>query len=456
VLRLYINGDYINTATIGTGINSSANNLFRIGSLPTVANGQYFRGQIDEVRVFNVALTDDQVQKMVYQEMHNTNFARGAFIPLDIPGLATSSLIRYFRMDTYKNDILDNLVTPTVDTGTGAKLYNIKNIYWQTAPLPYTTIQDGAWTTASSWQHNAVWDMPSRPWSIVWVRNDITHNASFENAGLIIDTNKKLTANNNIGVTNNWYLKLDGKLDLNGMSQLIQTQNSELDVTSSGSIDREQTGVANLFNYNYWSLPVSTTNNTTNNHGASITNVFRDATSSSSFLTPSWTTAFNGNNTSPLTLSTRWLYRFQNVTGIYANWSQITQTTTLGPGHGFTMKGTQSLFAGQTQNYAFVGKPNNGTITIPIAANNSNLSGNPYPSAIDANQFILDNIDSGNAGSSNAINGTLYFWQHANENNSHVLAQYRGGYATRNLVGGVAPASASPLIFGLGSAARIS
>jgi hypothetical protein len=46
-------------------------------------------------------------------------------------------------------------------------------------------------------------------------------------------------------------LKLDGKIDLVGKSQLIQTEGSILDVNSAGSIERDQQGQPNKYNYNY-------------------------------------------------------------------------------------------------------------------------------------------------------------------------------------------------------------
>jgi len=57
------------------------------------------------------------------------------------------------------------------------------------------------------------------------------------------------------------------------------------------------------------------------------------------------------------------------------------------------------------------------------------LVGNPYASALDAEQFIWDNLDS--------TSGVLYFWEHWG-NDSHVLSQYQAGYATYNISGGVA------------------
>ncbi len=103
-------------------------------------------------------------------------------------------------------------------------------------------------------------------------------------------------------------------------------------------------------------------------------------------------------------------------------------------GQGYTMKGSGA--ATGTQNYTFVGKPNNGTITTnSVSANQLLLAGNPYPSSLDSEAFINDNESS--------INGTIYFWEHYASNNTHVLRDYQGGYATRNLTGGVAPSSAN-------------
>jgi hypothetical protein len=45
-----------------------------------------------------------------------------------------------------------------------------------------------------------------------------------------------------------------------------------------------------------------------------------------------------------------------------------------------------------------------------IFGGKSNLIGNPYPSAIDGDAFIL-----ANSGDSSALSGTLYFWTHGSE-----------------------------------------
>ncbi|MDF1518669.1 MAG: T9SS type A sorting domain-containing protein, partial [Lutibacter sp.] len=97
---------------------------------------------------------------------------------------------------------------------------------------------------------------------------------------------------------------------------------------------------------------------------------------------------------------------------------------------------------GNQQNYVFKGKPNNGDFTLQIDAGNSRLIGNPYPSAMDADEFIKDNIKetinskAGRNKLGNVFNGALYLWDHFGEKNSHYLKDYVGGYATYTLMGG--------------------
>ncbi|WP_299523008.1 T9SS type A sorting domain-containing protein [uncultured Lutibacter sp.] len=99
------------------------------------------------------------------------------------------------------------------------------------------------------------------------------------------------------------------------------------------------------------------------------------------------------------------------------------------------MKGSNASTA--TQNYAFVGKPNNGIIELTVGANNDHLVGNPYPSSIDADKFIDDNgLSLGTA----SITGTLYFWDHYG-GDTHNSGDYQAGYATYSKAGGVKTSS---------------
>jgi len=259
---------------------------------------------------------------------------------------------------------------------------------------------------------------------------------------LVLESNTTLNIReNSFRVTDN--LKLDGKIDLEGASQLLQDTGSLLDPTSSGTLEIDQQGNKDLYTYTYWSSPVGLSNNTTNNNSFKLTdNVLRNGTLASApnnitFLTSGYNGSVSGTN---ISIADYWVWKYTNNTSnSYSAWQHVRRTGTILAGEGFTMKGVESSGTSftSTQNYNFHGKPNNGDITLLATAENDYLVGNPYPSAIDADEFILDNtISSGGRAASNIINGTLYFWDHF-ANSTHALKAYEGGYATYSRLGGL-------------------
>ena len=430
---LYINGVAEATTTSG-GIIDDTN--FNIGR--SSAGKNYFKGEIDEVRIFDVALTNDELKKMVYQELDETNsFNSGKIIPTNISASIGSNLIKYYKMDGYQNDILDDKKTVALDV-VGAKMYNFKDIYFQRAPLPYVTNLDGDWTDATSWVNGSEWDIMTKQnnptdASIVHIKHNINLNKTYDTQGmigLIVDSGKEFTIEPNKGLFINWYLMLNGLIDLEEESQLIQTNNSILEPTSSGTLEKDQQGTADTYTYNYWSSPVGFSNNTTNNNSYTLPNIINNV----NFLTY----GYNG-TASPVAVADYWIWKFNNLpNNNYSSWQHIRSTGRLLVGEGFTMKGpgTGSILA--DQNYIMEGKPNNGDINLPVYAGNEYLIGNPYPSAIDANQFILDN--STTIAGADTTTGTLYFWEHWG-GGSHASGEHQGGYATYSLAGGVPAAS---------------
>ncbi|MCZ8128736.1 MAG: Ig-like domain-containing protein [Microcystis sp. LE19-114.1B] len=443
-LSLYLNGNLVATQAVTGSVGSDTSKL-TLGKNPLSATN-YFKGKMDEVRVFNTALTATQIQRMVYQEIQNSSSQiRGTIVPKDIGSLPFASLIRYYRMDTYKDDIIDDLTTSTVDIGTGLKMYNHKVIAVQESPMPFTTVRTGTFASAVDDPAKDIrgLDVMDSDFSIIQVKHNITETANSIDLGMFVDPGVTVNMTNDTKLQNDWYLKLDGKIDLVGKSQLVQTAQSELDATSSGSLERDQQGQSNKFNYNYWSSPVSSINNSTINHGFTVAGVMKDGTTNLP-QNLSWTTGVNGSPTVPLTLSSYWIYKFQNSTNSYANWSPVGQNGTLLAGQGYTLKGSGSSTL--NQNYTFVGKPNSGTITSIVGPGNLNLCGNPYASAIDADKFIDDNASS--------LIGTLYFWEHYPTNSSHYTMQYQGGYGTYTKTGGTPPVAPSG-ISGLGSSSKV-
>ncbi|TYA54308.1 LamG-like jellyroll fold domain-containing protein [Formosa maritima] len=463
---LYIDGVEIKT---GGGSAPTPNNMKCIlGAMDQANNApnkpvKYFSGWLDEVRIWNNAITTNQLRHMMNQQiMNNGGSVAGEVVPLDIPGLSWANLDGYYRMN-----INCGTLTPYAGAVAG-KLRNIFDLQEETAPIPYTSRVDGQnWSTDNTWTHFNVWDAPNSngingipiDWNIVQISHNIdSGNKDITVLGLISDTqNKELTISNPSNPQNEtntgqmlWvthYLDLDGKIDLVGESQLIQKRYNSSQVnesffnnTSLGYIERDQQGTVNPFNYNYWSSPVAPNNATTdiNNNSSntySIGSILRDGTTT--VANPmgrpiSWTGGYTAAANNPAQVSTRWLYAYiNNPAEDYYSWEYIGNTTSIPIGLGYTMKGSGNATA--NQNYVFVGKPNNGTITSPIGATQQSLVGNPYPSAIDSREFITDNGPSG----TNSITGTLYFWEHYTSNATHITELYEGGYAALNFTGGV-------------------
>ncbi|WP_397364840.1 LamG-like jellyroll fold domain-containing protein [Olleya sp. R77988] len=450
-IKLYVNGELVGTET-DPDLNSElltknmdgsshiySGREFTIGRYPTntsFAGFGHLDGNIDEVRVFQKALSTDQLQSIVYQEIENNlGYLKGTVIDKDILDFTTSERVQWSSLEAYypMTNIVDGITYDESNSSRNLTLHHINTVQPQTAPMPYETITDGAWTTESTWLHGDVWDiedLPNKDWSIVHVKDNVTTSGSHTNLGLMIDSNKTLTVTGDNQVKNRWYLELDGTLDLMGDSQLVQTDWSDLEITSAGKLLRRQEGTNNVYRYNYWSSPVGAQSTVSNNTNFKV-NMLNDANGDLQF-----TSGTTPATTTPATLSTYWLYTYKNGVTYY-QWAPLTETSDIEPGVGYTQKGTG---VGSTDfQYIFEGKPNNGDILINVndaggpgsvggVSKTKYLLGNPYPSAIDANAFIDDNVG--------LINGALYFWEQW-AGNSHVLDQYEGGYATLNKVGGV-------------------
>lgn len=247
---------------------------------------------------------------------------------------------------------------------------------------------------------------------------------------------------------------LDGEIRMIGDAQLVQTHTGQTNVQGSGKIHIDQKAtVPNVYRYHYWSSPVVEVGKSTYRVGE----VMKDGTIPTSETSTSQdinfidvVSGYDGSTSDPITIANNWIWAYSNGAG----WVQKKDTGSINRGEGYTMKSTGRSGG---QNYTFVGTPNDGTITIPVTQDTNSLIGNPYPSALDAVDFINENIASiENSGGDNAIDGTLYFWEHKGEagtstvTEGHNIAGYQGGYATRNLAMGIAPQSTTTGTNGLG------
>ncbi|KJD36499.1 hypothetical protein PW52_04935, partial [Tamlana sedimentorum] len=156
-VKLYLNGElvgttssaYLNSELITQNYNGTphiySTREFTIGRYPTntsTAGFGHFRGSIDEVRVFDTALTEEQIQQMVYQEIENNGgVIRGKAIPKDVEDHSLGSKVSWLNLQAYypMTDIVSSTTNDYSSAGNNLTLHNITTVQAQTAPLPYET-----------------------------------------------------------------------------------------------------------------------------------------------------------------------------------------------------------------------------------------------------------------------------------------------------------------------------
>lgn len=259
-------------------------------------------------------------------------------------------------------------------------------------------------------------------------------------------------------------LQLDGasNLYLRNEGQFIQGKTGASANLGAGKLSVFQEGNSDNFEYNYWCSPVGNASTAIGNENFDIGMLYMPTTNIAS--TQAATTGSYNGIASPLTIANYWIYAFRAASN-YTNWFQIsnlpyTNANALKAGEGFTMKGTsgqdlnfvgeatannpyQLLGAPSSQRYDFRGKPNDGDINIAVlppsgSVVNSTLTGNPYPSAINLNYFLLENSGIAIVGgvaqplvpANKVIDGVAYFWDQNKSTNSHNITSYDGGYST--------------------------
>ncbi|WP_296384128.1 hypothetical protein [Winogradskyella sp.] len=248
----------------------------------------------------------------------------------------------------------------------------------------------------------------------------VAGETSFSACSMIINSTYTLTIadGDHVSVEND--VINDGTIVINPEGSFVQTSDDHVFLLhESGSASAEKlTAPSNdWYEYTYWSSPVEneTISNAlanSNPNGRYVYNAeyYRDST-------------FENLN--------------DNTTSVGAGIDDIDDTApydwniasaTMTPGFGYASNHDPSTFSGTPNcpgplcriKYTFSGAFNNGSITVPVyrndtemGDNNWNLIGNPYPSAIDADLFLATNsgiIDETISESTPIIEGAIYLW----------------------------------------------
>jgi hypothetical protein len=236
------------------------------------------------------------------------------------------------------------------------------------------------------------------------------------------------------------------KFYLRNDSQLLQKTTGASANKGIGDLSVFQEGSTDGFEYNYWCSPVGGNVAAAGNSPFGITQL-KDIVDITSSNNPTILAMNNYNGTaSPFAIAPYWIWKLPSTSN--SEWVHVGSTSTINAGEGFTMKGTSGTNGitvngiqnnpGDKQRYDFRGKPNDGTISIPVVFEELVLTGNPYPSAIDLSAFLTDATNS---------TGIAYFWEQDKTINSHYISDYRGGYGAYSPVGGTGNGIYTPATF---------
>jgi len=301
---------------------------------------------------------------------------------------------------------------------TGAGLLWVDDISICSIPVDCltTTIWDG-----SSWSSGNPTSTTNAILSANYSTN-VVGQPSFECCNLTIDpgiilsitANEYVQAQSNvinngrIAVQNNGsFVQVNNNATYNDTSSTFNTVTGN----SAGFVSRETAFLDEWYYYTYWSSPVAD-----ETFGSALfqSSQYRRFSFNAGNFTDSF---FENMNDNTMTAGAG----MDDIDDDGNDWENRASADIMTPGVGYAATHSISAFIFGPNNYAynFLGTLNNGTITVPVERNdtemgdsNWNLIGNPYPSAIDAELFFNENNYSGNP-VNGTLDGAIYLWSHS-------------------------------------------
>lgn len=236
------------------------------------------------------------------------------------------------------------------------------------------------------------------------ITNDTTLGSNIEVCSCTVNAGKtfKIPVDKVLKVNENITVGTGGKLLVQNGGSLLQTNKNAIYTGTTDSFELQRTTQAiRRLDFTYWSSPVTLSSGFTLKK-----------------LSPN--TAYN---------------KYQKYDPNSGWVSIINGEASMIPGVGYSVRGPETNTVATVYNASFIGVPNNGDVNVTPIAEKWNLVGNPYPSSLDAAEFIKNN--NGNT------TGSLYFWTHnsapafSDPNQPNRYFYTTDDYAVFNLTGSV-------------------
>ncbi|MGJ8594160.1 MAG: PKD-like domain-containing protein, partial [Aquaticitalea sp.] len=159
--RLYIDGvEVISTSGPAPAANAF-NYLIGANGRLNMAPQDHFDGSLDEIKIWNTALTESQIRETMNQEIEISGAnVRGSVLGMDVAGLNWSNLLGYYQMNQSSDINSGQLADDSSANNVGA-LQNMTTLQAETAPVPYMSDQNGNWSTPSTWLNGNVQLIPN-------------------------------------------------------------------------------------------------------------------------------------------------------------------------------------------------------------------------------------------------------------------------------------------------------
>ena len=303
---------------------------------------------------------------------------------------------------SYKHNALSTVADNFVATIKGNNLALLGGQTFTINITPQTCVTSTTWNGAT-WSNG----IPDKNKNVIFNGN-FTTSANIEACSIQVNGSAVLTIASGTNVTVNRAVSINTSANIIVQNNANLIQVEHLNNTGIATVNRNSTPIVRL-DYTLWSSPVVNQN----------------------------LLAF-----SPQTVANRF-YVYNPLTGTNGSYDAIIPSSNnFVPTKGYLVRAPNNWSSSVYSPYngIFIGTFNNSYFKPVIKKGTSgyNAIGNPYPSTISANDFILKNTF--NRGTENqTIDGTLYFWTHTQQAVSGTYPL--NNYATYTLLGGTASAA---------------